>query len=50
MLETLERVTGCRNLTREVVAASLECSADEVVDVLTKRGDHGLAKMIARLH
>lgn len=50
LLETLERVTGCRNLTREVVAASLECSADEVVDVLTKRGDDVLARTVASLH
>ncbi|MUL48455.1 hypothetical protein FZI85_27300 [Mycobacterium sp. CBMA293] len=48
-LETLERVTGCRHLTREVVAASLECSADEVVGVLTKRGDDFLARTVASL-
>ncbi|MFL0243162.1 hypothetical protein [Mycobacterium sp. SMC-17] len=49
-LETLERVTGCRNLTREVVAASLECSAAEVVGVLAKRGDEVLARTVASLH
>ncbi|GAA2401410.1 hypothetical protein [Mycolicibacterium llatzerense] len=50
VLETLERVTGCRNVTREVVAASLECSADEVIDVLTKRGDDVLARAVSSLH
>lgn len=49
VLETLERVTGHRNVTREVVAASLECSAEEVVDVLTKRGDDGLARTVSNL-
>lgn len=50
VLEALERVTGCRNITRQVVAASLECSADEVVGVLTKRGDDILARTVANLH
>lgn len=49
VLEILRRVINQRTVTRTTVAASLECDADEAVDVLSVRGDEDLSRAVAGL-
>lgn len=49
VLETLKRVTNKRTVTKQTVAASLECAVDDAADVLVQRGDDALGRAVAAL-